>query len=213
MKFFTVEDTFPYLAQLPTGSLLEFGTYHGDTLSRLIKGCIDNAEYCHTVWAFDSWTGLPKEADGVWCNKDWPEGAFSTQKDCNLSTDEECMKFVVNRARDLVGEDIPLIEFISGYFEDTLMGDRGEDLGSILYNCAMYCHIDVDLYISTKQVLDWLFINNVPRVGCAFRFDDWNSTPLYKAGNSLAFLEATNKYGILWTPIGCNFYIFNGYLE
>jgi Macrocin-O-methyltransferase (TylF) len=58
-------------------------------------------------------------------------------------------------------------------------------------------HIDVDLYQSTFDVLDYLFAYNHVADGCAIYFDDWNlnrASPKY--GQRSAWAEVVEKYKI-----------------
>lgn len=184
MSYFTVEDTFSYLNQIPSGNLMEWGVFSGNTLNRLIKGAEAAQKPFTAVYGFDSWIGLPKEAAGVWQNPEWPETAFSVCRDFNLATPEEAVEFVRNRVER---KDINLI---SGFFSDTLT----DELGEKLKDSASYIHIDTDIYLSSYQCLNWILKHKIAKPGCFFRFDDWNSTPYGEGGQSLAYIQCLQKY-------------------
>ena len=205
MHFLSPEDTFQYMPSLPEGDIFEFGTYTGNYLRRLVRGAIEQNCGFKNVRGFDSWVGLPREQDNIWNNPDWPEFAFSLSKDYNLKSTEDCIKFVCKRIDEFLGDlPKPPLYFYSGWFNETLT----KKLGKELENKCSYCHIDCDLYISTKDVMEWLFTHNILIPGALVRYDDWGSTPLYTAGNSKSWLESTNKYRILWTPLGNNTFIY-----
>lgn len=201
------EDTFQYMSGLPKGNIFEFGVYTGNYLRRLVKGAIENNNPFEAIYGFDSWVGLPKEEDGLWQNPDWPESAFSLSNDYDLKGTTECTQFVCKRIDEFL-ENLPKppVYLFPGFFIDSLT----ERLGNDLTNLASYIHVDCDLYISTKQCLDWVFTYDIAIEGCLFRFDDWGSTPLWSAGNSRAFAEATNKFNLTWTQLGNNVFIYNG---
>jgi hypothetical protein len=192
--YLSVEDTFQFLDRIPNGNLIEFGVYTGNYLNRIINGAEDCGNPFENVYGFDSWVGLPKENNKVWHHPDWPEGAFSLCKDFNLSNVEEAIQYVRDRVKR---KDINLI---SGFFETSLT----EEIGNKLHDSASYIHIDVDIYSSTVEVLDFIFTYNIAKNLCLFRYDDWCGTPEYHGGNSLAHLEAQAKYPVMFNRIATN---------
>jgi len=203
MNFATVEDTYSLLKNLPGGSLMEFGVLNGSCMRRILKGAADNNYWFDHVYGFDSWSGLPKEKEGEWENPDWKAGAFSLKQDIDVKTDEECITYVTNRIYEFLSDDtIPPLTFYSGFFTESLTRERGEKLTGKV----SYLHVDVDLYISTAQCLDWVFTHKVLLPGCVVRYDDW----LYNvfAGNNKAFYEMTNKYEIVWQPLCDNVFLY-----
>ncbi len=204
MSFLTPEDTFKYLPQLPKGSLAEFGVYHGDVMGRIIKASIDLDSNFDEVWGFDSWKGLPKEMEGVWQNPDWPEGAFSVQQRYGLTSDEDCVTFVTHLIRQYTGDTTLPLYFVSGFFDTSLT----PELGAQLKDSVSYCHIDVDLYNSTREVLMWMFTHEILKIGALIRFDDW----LYGkwAGNNKAFYEACYHFQLDLEWLGDNVFIYKG---
>lgn len=196
--YHTVEDCFVYLRNAPTGALLEFGVFSGNTMNRLIKGAERMQRPFTAIYGFDSFCGLPKEATHVYQNPEWPEGAFNVQADFGLKSTEEAMAFVRGNVER---KDI---ELIPGFYSDSLPKIKND-----LPGCS-FLHIDVDIYQSTKEVLDFVFSRKLLLDGCLIRYDDWMSTPLYQGGNSLAHVEAEKKYGINFETIGMNLFRFWG---
>ena len=61
--------------------------------------------------------------------------------------------------------------------------------------------IDVDLHCSTQTVLNWMLDNNLIAKGTIIYFDDWGSTEEYKGGESMAWKEACEKFGIEYSEM------------
>jgi len=61
---------------------------------------------------------------------------------------------------------------------------------------AFWVDIDVDLYISTIQILDFMFQNKLIVPETLVSFDDWAGTEEYKGGESLAWKEMCEKYSV-----------------
>jgi hypothetical protein len=191
MNFFSVEDTFQYIDDIPDGNLLEFGVYRGSTLSRLIQ-----RRLFVQVWAFDSFEGLPDNQEG---NPDWPAGAFNAVEDLSLHTPERLMEYITKLTAR------PDINFVKGFFDQTLTSGLGERLSGT----GSYIHLDCDLYSSTKTVLDWLFKHNVPKPGCLFRYDDWYGYS-NKGGQQAAHEIFSKKYHVNFQGVADNVFIYEG---
>ena len=193
MSYFTVEDTFQFLDKIPQGYLLEFGVFSGNTMNRLIKGAEAANNPFDEVWGFDSFTGIPKETEGVKHNPEWPEHAFSLCHDFNLQTVGEAIDFVHSRVER---KDVRLIP---GYFEWSL-----PPYANKLVDKANYIHIDVDIYRSTIEVLNFVLDNRIAKVGSLWRYDDTLWCNWGEAGNTLAHVEMTKKYKIGWNQLSDN---------
>lgn len=201
--FFSPENCFQYIPTLPAGNLMEFGLYHCDIMRRLIKAGIEYGNPFCEVWGFDSFEGLPQEADHVWHNPDWNPGAFSVKSTYNLSSVDECISFCKERIYDYIDQKVPKLNFVPGFFETSLTLELGQNL----INTVSFLHVDCDLYKSTIDCLRWVFTHRVLTEGCLVRFDDW----LYNgqwAGNNRAFYEITQKFHIQWATIAENVYVF-----
>jgi hypothetical protein len=200
MYYQTVEDTFQYLPKLPKGNLIEFGVFNGNTMNRLIKGAEAANNPFVAVLGFDSFIGLPKETDGIYHNPDWPEGAFNVSKDFGLQSVDEALTFVRGRI------DRKDIDLVPGFFSETLT----PTLAGIFLNDFSYIHIDVDIYSSTFQVLDWLLSYKLIKHGAVVRYDDWISTPEYMGGNSLAHADAVRKHRVMFNRLSVNVFQYLG---
>lgn len=136
-----ISDLLARLKDTP-GDIAEFGVYAGATTRELAK-------YGRTVWAFDTFAGLPKE--------DWDE---------TIDTIDLPGKFMVPGA---VLEELSAIENVRpvvGRFSDTLP--------SLKASIAL-AYVDCDFYQSTRQALAWLAENMVP--GGVAIFDDYATHP------------------------------------
>ncbi len=192
--YLTVEDTYQFLDKIPDGNLIEFGVFSGNCFNRLIKGAEAAGKPFHEVYGFDSFTGIPEETEGVLHNPEWPVGAFNVCKDFNLKSVEEAIAFVRNNVER---KDIKLID---GYFEKSLTPDVGEGLS----NSASYIHIDVDLYRSSVEVLDFILTYQVLKIGGIIRYDDWLWCAEGEAGNSLAHQQMVQKYNVKFNRLSTN---------
>lgn len=200
MYYQDVESTFQYLDKLPKGDLIEFGVFNGNTMNRLIKGAEAANNPFLTVHGFDSFIGLPKESHGVYQNPEWPEGAFNVSADYNLCSVREAVAFVRDRI------ERKGIDFYPGFFSESLT----EELGKKLEDSTSYAHIDVDIYSSSWQVIDWILTHKVLKRGAVIRYDDWISTPEYKGGNSLAHADAVRKHRAVFNRLSVNVFQFLG---
>ncbi len=154
LKFTHILEAINYLrvAELPP-VYFEFGCHSARTFSAAVSAAkflkIDDAKF----FAFDSFEGLPetvKEDDGY-----FESGTFSTPVN-------DFIRLVKRRS----GLELSKENIIKGFYEDSLTLDvqsRMPKVGVV--------HIDVDLYSSTVEVLN--FIKPLLVVGSVLVFDDW----------------------------------------
>lgn len=136
---------------------MEFGCHSARTFSAAVNA----AKYLNmdemNFFAFDSFMGLPKtneEVDGV-----FESGEFKTS-----------MNEFINELRKQTGTELSYSNIIPGYFSDSLtleLQARMPKVGVV--------HIDVDLYSSTLEVLN--FIKPLLVVGSVLIFDDYYCFP------------------------------------
>ncbi len=136
---------------------LEFGCHSGRTFSSIINAAkylnISNTEF----FAFDSFEGLPetnKNEDGI-----FETGTFHTTK--------SNFKKIIKKKTGVKLDDKNII---SGFYSNSLTIDLQKKMPKI-----GMVHIDVDLYSSTIQVLD--FIKPLIVKGTLLVFDDWYCFP------------------------------------
>lgn len=151
-------------------TFFEFGCHSG----RTFVTAVNSAKYLNLkdieFFAFDSFQGLPKtisKFDGV-----FKKGTFKTKL-------EEFKNIVKNKTYLRLKNQ----NLTSGFYEKTL----NKELQNKLPKIGMV-HIDVDLYSSTCEVLN--FIKPLLVEGSVILFDDWYCFPVGKEmGESKAFNE------------------------
>lgn len=140
------------------GTCLEFGVYTGTSY------CYQ-ADQIHTRYpasrliGFDSWQGLPQETLGVWHPEVHAVGKLAASKDK-----------VLQRLK-LIGLN-PGWHFrlVDGFFAESLTQELQSEIKDLIF-----VNIDVDIYRSTVELLD--FVQPLLRPGVILYWDDWNSPP------------------------------------
>lgn len=152
-------------------SYYEFGCHSGRTFSAVVNSAkflgLDKMQY----FAFDSFEGLPNTnylEDGF-----FKRGTFSTSKEDFLN--------IIKKQTNLLLEDKNIIK---GFYSDSLTADLQKKLPKI-----GVVHIDVDLYSSTKEVLNFIKPLLIP--GSIILFDDWYCFP---PGKNLGEQKAFNEF-------------------
>jgi O-methyltransferase len=157
----------------PLGDYLEFGVHHGDSLAIMHRAVTVMRAHEMRLFGFDSWKGLPEEAeqedDGVW----YP-GQFMSSL--------AIAKLHLRRA----GIDWRRTTLVKGFYKETLTPDLRMRLGLIKASVIM---IDCDLYSSARQALD--FSAPLIRDRAVILFDDFLDAGLAERnkGEKLAFDE------------------------
>ncbi|MEM6374753.1 MAG: TylF/MycF/NovP-related O-methyltransferase [Pseudomonadota bacterium] len=158
-----------------------FGVAHGETVEGLASGYRDHDLPLPHFHLFDSFQGLPEEAEGVAIPVLWEKGAFAAPKTTLLGKLE---------ALELPEDTWSIHE---GWFSETLKSDLVAD-GT--FKPAAYVDVDGDLYSSTFDCLDFLFKHRLIRPGTIIGYDDWGDTDIWTAGESRAHKEMLEKYGM-----------------
>ena len=135
------------------GMCLEFGVYEGGSFLWLANRILDTYPKSNLV-GFDSWLGLPPEADDVWVPERHAKGQFSASKEDLLG---------LLRAIKAVDERFRLVD---GFFRDSLTSQLRDSIRNLIF-----VNVDVDLYVSTVELLD--FIGPLLRPGVVLYWDDW----------------------------------------
>lgn len=152
-------------------------------------------------WGFDSWQGLPEEAPGLFRPDIWHKGAFKASKELHIPEEQ-----VVHRVLSAIKEYTDNVELISGFFSDSLT----DKLTKIkIFKPALFISIDVDLYISSYQALDFMAKNDLIMKGTIIRYDEWGdfTHPLWKGnkeyefGESRSHKEICEKYNLIFEDI------------
>lgn len=171
LKFTHILEAVNYLrvAELPC-HYYEFGCHSARTFSAAASAFKYLKMNQYELYAFDSFEGLPntfKDEDGY-----FQGGTFST----NISD----FLYLVKRQSGLI---LNPENCIKGYYENSLTKELQSKMPK-----AGIVHIDVDLYSSTVEVLE--FIKPLMVAGTVLIFDDWYCfSPGESKGEKRAFEE------------------------
>lgn len=133
-----------------------------------------------TMWAFDSFRGLPAPSGAEDQHPHWIEGAYTTKVD---DFRRSCKK------TGMLDSEYNIVE---GFFEETLMPKQIPGAAKLPESIA-FAYIDCDMYSSTKTVLSFLALRI--KHGTILAFDDYfcySSTAL--AGERLACAEFLQEH-------------------
>lgn len=156
------------------GTILEFGVCRGITYTWMAQQIKNHGLNCSLI-GFDSWAGLPQEDPKVWHPKRHNPGNFAAAKHEMLA--------IANRNNIFIDEK--QFKLVDGFFEQSLTKELQSNIKNLIF-----VNIDVDLYISTKQLLE--FITPLIQVNTVLYFDDWKDPKDQyngKWGEHLAFEE------------------------
>ena len=159
------------------GNVLEFGVFEGRSFKSMVNYLFSDYQSSEFksqthVYGFDSFQGLPKEQSGIWCPERHTEGAYRSSR--------KIIDTYIKSKPESIRENLHVVE---GWYSDTLTLDLQKQLGS-----CIFVNIDVDLYLSTIQVLD--FIKPLIQKNTILYWDDWrNPQDNYKGewGEHLAY--------------------------
>lgn len=166
------------------GDLYEFGAYRGEITQRIEHLFRTfNLNY-HKMYGFDSFEGLPEEAEGIPKHYIYSKGAF-----CDT---HESMLFPLYNG-----------EYIKGWFNQL----NAESMKKYNFRPARFVHVDCDLYISTIDALGFMFDNKLIQKNCIVAFDEYKSVePLMAGGEAKAWAEICEKYKVKATEFFRNVY-------
>jgi hypothetical protein len=146
-RFDHSEEIVDYLPLMRDGAdFHEYGCASLSTMKRALNVFKTHNKPIGRVFGFDSWLGLPDTKHEEWFHRDWMPGSFCGLKEFGVNTIEELLPLLHKE----VGDDVI---FVNGWYKDTLNKETAEK-----YKMAQagYVNIDVDLYSSTKEVLNFL---------------------------------------------------------
>jgi hypothetical protein len=166
------------------GDIYQFGVFSGISMISILDGYKKLNKTYGKFWGFDSFCGIPKETNEDLPKIEWGEGEFSTLDYLNLKDPNQASQVIYNTIKEVHPESN--IEMVVGYFSESLKSCPLEKMKP-----ASYIDIDVDIYSSTIQALEFLCQNNLIVSGTVINFDDWIG---YEAGEGRALLEISQKY-------------------
>ena len=178
--------------ELFVGPILQFGVLGGGSL-RAIRRALP---FSSAVWAFDSFHGLPPEAHGELSLIGFQEGTWSLTGNETLT--QQRLKSLKEQVHIVVGEDVRLID---GFYNVSLTDELAADISA--NGSVAYVDIDVDLYQSAYEALDWLFFHKLLAPGTVIGYDDyWGHACMHPAatspenfGEAKAHAQISRKYG------------------
>jgi O-methyltransferase len=153
------------------GDYLEFGVYHGTSLSVMYRTLNTSGNGQSRLIGFDSFEGLPPVA-ATDSGGHWQPGEFKSTLDFTRS--------VLDHER----VDWSRVTLVKGFFEDTLTDQLRTDLQIRRASMVM---IDCDLYQSTKEALRFCSQAIVDKT--VMFFDDWYPLADKGLGEKQAFDE------------------------
>lgn len=181
LKFQQIDAAFRHIYDNPDkyvrftdGDVLEFGVGSGRSLYKIVSYLKELELLNSHVYGFDSWAGLPKEANDIPMFEKFQPGAYNYSM-----PDEATLRGLLNFSNIYLypGEFSQLDDM--SYFDTNLN--------------ALLIHIDCDLYISTKRALNWCFKNDMVKKNTLIAFDEYQSTNEL-GGEQLAWYEIQQQY-------------------
>lgn len=191
------------------GGIYEFGVFSGHSMQEIINIYNDRQVPYSIVVGFDSFDGIPLETAEPIYNPTWDRrlnhyyNGFNAQDFYGIKGPDKVSKHIKDSLENVNGK----LEMVTGYFSDSLTPQLAQIIRTTPNYKASYVDIDVDIYTSTIEVLEWMFSNELLDVGTLVGYDDWGGTPGYKKmsdGESRAHREITEKYGVKWEQVASN---------
>ena len=180
--------------------IYQFGVYTGGSIQHMRRGWQLSNLSIGSVWGFDSFVGLQVGAKTAGDTGEWFDGAFSAADALGVysmsALKQQILQYItetnskVEAESDWFGKKT---KFIKGFFNVSLTPTLAHKRRM---QPARYVDIDVDQYLPTVQVLDWMLTNGLIRPGTWIGYDDWGSTARWSAGESQAHLEMARKHGV-----------------
>ena len=170
---------------LEKGDIYQFGVAQGYSLSQLLK--IHDGR---RAWAFDTFSGMPDPEKGEpTFHVTWRRGAFNSMASARRAA-----------RLPLLGNLISKVHTVVGRFQESLTPGLAAQLGM---SPAVYVDIDADLYSSAMVALDWMFQEDLIKVGTVIGYDDYwdlacknGSSKVERYGEAKAHVEISIKHKV-----------------
>lgn len=175
--------------------IYEFGIYTGGSMMYIEQQLYKHNLKPNCVYGFDSFEGLPEEQNNLPLQNCWKKGGFDSREYFKKDNAKDAMNFIKDKLKTNTNNlslDIQTI-LVGGFFQNTLDKYLVKN-----YNLKPACliDIDVDLYISTKQIFTFMFENRLIEKNTVIIYDDWGGVPEFTGGESLAHKEIMEKYNV-----------------
>lgn len=166
------------------GDIYQFGVFSGLSIVDILHGFKSSSLEYNKVWGFDSFCGLPKEEkESLFC-PEWDEGEFSSCEYVQVQDPKKASEIIKQHVVNEIGKID--IEFLVGFFKDSLKPNNE-------FKPASLIDIDVDIYSSALEGLDFMCENKLVVPGTMIIYDDWKGESL---GEGRAHLEICSKFGL-----------------
>ncbi|MBF8263316.1 MAG: hypothetical protein HW387_981 [Parachlamydiales bacterium] len=175
----------------------QFGIYSGITMRWIYEMFRYYRLPCERILAFDSFEGLPEEQKGIPRTSNHCKGAYNV-KEIEQFRDDTPQQ-IIKKIQSTLPDNLIPIDWSIGFFDQVLT----EIFLKTNPKPAFWVDLDIDLYISSIQVLDFMFKNRLIVPTTIVSFDDWGCTYEYRGGESLAWKEMCQKYAVTAREIHC----------
>ena len=174
------------------GDWYEFGLLTGSTTGDTVRRLHQAGVAPRHLFGFDSFIGLPSG------DKKFRAHQFSSIDALHKQNITGSEQVTINDAIEYVRSriDFNRTTIVPGFFSTSL---TKELVFAHQMRPAVWVNIDVDLYVSAYQALDWLFANRLVRPGTFLYYDDLYYYPL-NSGEDQAHREISQKYNLVWRP-------------
>lgn len=185
----------PYPSLQPSGAtaFYQFGVFSGWSMVELMNLFVKNNINVTHAYGFDSFQGIPASNEEKLWTPVWAEGEFNSCDYLDVDNPSDaCQKikvFVKENTQSSV-----IVEMFEGYYCDSL---PKVDVSKLIP--AFFIDIDVDIYSSAKEALNFMASNNLIVPGTVINYDDWGGSPghqTFSSGESRAHAEICEQYGI-----------------
>lgn len=185
-------------------SVYEFGVYSGNGLEYYTRIFTEHNLPVDKFIGFDSFLGLPDEAEGIHKHPDWFTGAFNSLEYHSV----ESIQAVIDKILTRLVAYKDKIDIVKGFYQDSLTAELAEKMK---HYKPYLVSIDVDIYRSAKEVLHWLVSNKLLIPGTFVHYDDWDDGDRQDYGEGLAHNEITKQFNLKWNKIHTNTFEFLSY--
>jgi|SaaInlV_100m_DNA_2_1039680.scaffolds.fasta_scaffold40346_2 hypothetical protein len=181
----------------------EFGVFSGKSMIEMLNIFNRSKVSLSHVYGFDSFQGIPKCNEEPLWNQVWGEGEFNSCDYLSVEDPKEAAQIICEEVKQSLYSEEQMIKFYEGFYKDTLPTVEKNTLVP-----ALFVDIDVDIYSSAKEALEFLLSNNLIKVGTVINYDDWGGSPSndrFLTGESRAHKEICDEYSM-----GCSIIRDNG---
>ena len=194
----------------------EFGVFSGRALKAMAMFFATANMEVGEIWGFDSFQGIPQDAPpSLHATERGPRGRWAdiisrggfAQGEFNLAAKlgAHGVQGAVARVAEYVNVTRPpmaagsRVHLIQGFYNESLTPTLVRERGMAP---ALYVDMDMDIYKSAFEVLDWLCVNKLMAKGTVLGYDDFNygltnfSRDGWLDGESRAHREIEDKWGL-----------------